>query len=149
MFLSLFTSGAGIHAAGEDRSPFGDFWFTPVGSRSASGQRVSADTALRMSAVWACVGLASRTLASMPFCLSRAKPGGGRQAITKHPLNKLFSVAPNAFQTPFEWREMLQAHLELRGNAYNQILTDRKGTITALLPLHPDAVKIEMIAGGD
>jgi HK97 family phage portal protein len=43
---------------------------------------------------------------------------------------------------------MLQAHLVLRGNAYNQILTDRKGQITELLPMHPDRVKIEQLAAG-
>ena len=143
MFLSLF------NAASSDRSPFGDFWFEPIGGRSSSGMRVSADNALRLSAVWACVRILSETLASMPFCMYRYKPNGGKQFITDHPIARLFNKAPNAFQTPFEWRELLQAHLALRGNAYNQIITDRKGVITALLPLHPDRVKVEMLPGGE
>lgn len=143
MFLSLF------NAASSDRSPFGDFWFEPVGGRSNSGMRVSADSALRMSAVWACVRILSETLASMPFCMYRFKPNGGKEFITDHPIARLFNKAPNAFQTPFEWREMLQAHLALRGNAYNQIVTDRKGVIVALLPIHPDRIKVEMLQGGE
>lgn len=143
MFLSLF------QAAGADRSPFGDFWFEPVSGRSATGMRVSADGAMRLSAVWACVRILSETLASMPFCMYRFKSNGGKQFITDHPIARLFNKAPNAFQTPFEWREMLQSHLVLRGNAFNQIITDRKGVITALLPMHPDRIKIEMLAGGE
>ena len=143
MFLSLFNA-----AAGGDRSVFGDFWFEPIGSRSSTGMRVSADSALRLSAVWACVRILSETLASMPFCMYRNKPNGGKEFITDHPLARLFNKAPNSFQTPFEWREMLQAHLALRGNAYNQIIVDRKGVITALVPMHPDRVKIEMLASG-
>lgn len=142
MFLSLFASGP-------DRSPYGDFWFEPVGSRSATGARVSADSALRLTAVWACVRILSETLASMPFVMYRPLLDGGREIVTDHPIVRLFDKAPNAMQTPFEWREMMQAHLVLRGNAYNQILTDRAGVIVALQPMHPDRVKIEMLAAGE
>lgn len=143
MFLSIF------QAAGQDRSPYGDFWFEPVSGRSATGMRISADAAMRLSAVWACVRILSETLACMPFCMYRNKANGGKEFITGHPIARLFNKAPNDHQTPFEWREMLQAHLVLRGNAYNQIVTDRKGQITSLLPLHPDRVKIEMLGGSD
>ena len=137
-----------IKAAGADRSVFGDFWFTPIGSQSSSGMRVTADAALRLTAVWACVRILSETLASMPFCMYRNKPNGGKEFITDHPVATLFNRAPNSYQTPFEWRELLQAHLALRGNAYCEIITDRKGVILELQPIHPDRVKIEMIAGG-
>lgn len=143
MFMSLF------QAAGADRSPFGNFWFEPVSGRSNTGMRVSADTALRLSAVWACVRILSETLACMPFCMYRFNDDGSKTFITDHPIYRLFNKAPNAWQSPFEWREMLQAHLVLRGNAYCQIITDRKGVIIALEPLHPDRIKIEMLAGGE
>ena len=45
MFLSR------IKAATDDHSPFSDFWFQPVGSRSMSGAVVTADSAMRLSAV--------------------------------------------------------------------------------------------------
>lgn len=143
MFLSLF------QAAGADRSPFGDFWFEPVSGRSNTGMRVSADAALRLTAVWACVRILSETLACMPFAMYRLAADGSKKYVADHPIFKLFNKAPNAFQTPFEWREMLQAHLVLRGNAYNQIVTNGQGVIVALEPIHPDRVKIEMLAGGE
>ncbi len=143
MFMSIFK------AAGEDRSPYGDFWFEPVSGRSNSGMRVSAESALRFSAVWACVRILSETLACMPFCLYRKKANGGREFVFDHPVARLFNKSPNAYQTAFEWREMLQAHLALRGNAYNLIKVGRKGEIVALEPIHPDRVRPEMIGGGD
>ena len=143
MFLSLFNASAGA-----DRSVFGDFWFEPVGNRSSTGMRVTPDAALRLTAVWACVRILSETLASMPFCMYRNKPNGGKEFVTDHPIARLFNKAPNSFQTPFEWRELLQAHLTLRGNAYNRIITDRKGEIVELQPMHPDRTKIERLDSG-
>ncbi|MBC7618298.1 MAG: phage portal protein, partial [Candidatus Saccharibacteria bacterium] len=143
MFLSTFKA-----AAGGDRSVFGDFWFTPIGSQSATGMRVTPDAAMRLTAVWSCVRVLSETLASMPFRLYRNKPNGGKEIITDHPLVKLFCKAPNSFQTPFEWREMLQAHIVLRGNAYCQIITGPGGVIAELQPIHPDRIKVEMLKDG-
>lgn len=141
MFLSLFK------AAGQDRSPFGDFWFEPISGRSATGQRVSADTAMRLSAVWACVRILAETLASMPFVMYRYKANGAKEVIQDHPLVRLFTKSPCDTLTAFEWRELLQTHLVLRGNAYCQIIANTRGEITQLIPIHPDRVKIEMLSG--
>ena len=81
MFLSLFqASGA------SDRSPYGDFWFETLSGRGANGQRVTPDSALRLSAVWACVRILAETLASMPIVMYRCKPDGSKSYITDHPL---------------------------------------------------------------
>lgn len=141
MFLSLFK------AAGQDRSPFGDFWFEPVSGRSATGLRVSAESAMRLSAVWACVRILAETLASMPFVMYRYKANGAKEVILDHPLVRLFTKAPCETMTPFEWRELLQTYLVLRGNAYCQIITNARGEITQLIPIHPDRIKIEMLSG--
>jgi len=77
MFASLFRA-----SSGDDRSVFGDFWFTPIGARSGSGVHVTADSALRHTAVMAAVRLLANTMACLPFCLYRAKPGGGREQVT-------------------------------------------------------------------
>lgn len=131
-----------------DRSPWGDFWFQPVGIRSGAGVRVDADSAMRLSAVYACVRVLAESFAVLPFVLYRPKFGGGSVRITDHWLYRLFARQPNRFQTPFEWREMLQGHLALRGNAFCQIVDDGAGGIAELQPLHPDRVKIEMLDNG-
>ena len=111
--------------------------------------RVSADAALRLAAVYACVRILSETMASLPIVIYRTRPDGGKDRIKDHWLYHRLARTPNRYQNPFEWREMLQGHLTLRGNAYCQILANAKGEITQLLPIHPDRVKLEMLTNGD
>ena len=130
----------------EDRSPWGDFFFSPVGNNTAAGVRVSADSAMTLSAVYASVRLIANHMASLPFCLFSKRADGGKDRNTDHWLYKLIAQRPNKFHTPFEFRRLLYTHLELRGNAYCQIISDVSGRITDLIPLHPDGVTIEEIA---
>lgn len=136
-------------SAGDDRSPYGRFWFEPVGGRSSSGVRVTSDSAMRLAAVYACVVLLSKTKAMLPFTLGRPKPGGGSVPQTDHWLYKLIARRPNQFQDPFMWRQMCMGHFALRGNVYNRIYANRKGEVTDLIPQHPDRVKIEQFPTGD
>ena len=128
-----------------DRSPWGDFWFQPVGA-SVGGAHVTADSAMSVATFYACVRVLSESFAILPFRLYRPKVGGGRQRITDHWLLKLFCRRPNRWQTPFEFREMLQGHLSARGNAFCQIIEDGEGGISELLPLHPDRIKLELVS---
>jgi HK97 family phage portal protein len=145
MFLSLFRSGAARADAMSDRSPWGDFWFQSLGAGTLSGARVSGDSALRLTAVYACVRNVSEDIAQLPFRLYRPKVGGGKTKVTDHWLYRLFALRPNRWQTPFVWRETLLAHLLLRGNAYCQIIANPLGEIVELIPIHPDRVQIELV----
>ena len=131
--------------AESDRSPYGDFWFSPIAARTSSGEAVSADTAMCLSAVFRAVGLVSGHMAMLPLSFYRK---GTRERVS-HPLLRLLNVRPNRWQNAFEWREMLQGHLELRGNAYNEIIANARGEITDLIPRHPDRVKVEVADNGD
>lgn len=131
----------------DDRSPFGDFWFEPVSRHSITGQRVGAEQAMRLAAVYACVGLLAKTFAVMPFQLWEPQ-GAGRRPVTNHWANRLFGRRPNHLQNPFEFRQMLQGHLALRGNAFCEIV-EQRGQIVELLPKHPDRMKPEPIGNGD
>ncbi len=145
MFLSKIRADAV-----DDRSPWGDFWFEPVTVRSSAGVRVSADAALRLSAVYRAVHLLAETMASLPFCLYRQRDDKGRrERITDHWLYRLLAKKPNRWQNAFEWREMMQGHLALRGNGYNRIIANGGGEITELMPIHPDGVKIELLDSGN
>jgi HK97 family phage portal protein len=132
-----------------DRSPWGDFYFEPVSARSISGMRVSADSAMRLAAVYACVRILSETMASLPLVVYRPRKDGGKDRVTDHWLYQLLGKRPNRYQNPFEWREMLQGHLALRGNAFCQILANSRGVITELIPIHPDRVRMELLPSGD
>ena len=148
-FLSFFDRFRGPNASGGDRSPWGDFFFEPVSARTGSGMRVSPDSALRLAAVYACVRVLSESMASLPLVIYQRRADGGKDKVTDHWLHRLLAKRPNRFQNPFEWREMLQGHLALRGNAYNQIITNAKGEVVELMPLHPDRIRLELLPSGE
>jgi HK97 family phage portal protein len=143
MFLSRF--GA---AAGDDRSPWGNFWFEPVSMRTLSGVRVSPDQAMRLTAVYGCVALLAKMMATLPFCLYRTAEDGTKTPDRKHWLYRLFARQPNRWQTPFEFTEMLQGHVVLRGNSYCRIIGNARGEIDELVPIHPDRVSVEILDSG-
>lgn len=152
MFVtSLAAAGGGSGGGdGRDRGPGSDFWFTPMQQRTASGMPVGPKEALALSAVWVCVKVLAESFAVMPFQLFRNRiDGNTRTGDRNHWLYRLFGRRPNRFQNPFEWRLMVQGHLALRGNAFNQINSNSRGEITELLPLHPDRMTVEMVNGGD
>ena len=135
-----------------DRSPFGGFWFEPLGLRTSTGANVTSSTAMMLPGVYACVNVLAKSFALMQFMLYEPQEKDGRTKRTKrvdHWMYRLIRRAPNRFQSPFEWRLMLMGHLALRGNAFCQIVEDGNGKITELLPLHPDRMRVELLASGN
>ncbi len=126
------------------RSPTSDFWYQPIGAVSASGVSVSPSSALRLSVIYACVRILAESVAKLPVRIRR----GAFEVIAAHPLARVLSRRPNRWQTVFEFREMLQAHLSLRSNAYAQIVIDGRGEVESLIPLHPDRVTPEQLDDG-
>lgn len=113
----------------------------------AAGVSVNTETAESISAVYACVAAISETVGSLPLYVYK-RTDKGREKATKHPLYKLLHDAPNDYQTALEFREQLQRHILLRGNAYAEIVRDNAGRPSALLPVHPDRVTILRSAQG-
>lgn len=151
--FSSIVSGVGslladVGGIGGSPAPWDDYWYSPVGSPSVAGMRVTADTVKRLSTVMACVAAKGRALGVMPFLIYIDLPGGGKQIVKSHPNWKLLHTRPNSIQTAFEYYQMLQGHIELRGNAYSEILTSRRGQIGELIPMHPDNVHVEMLQNG-
>ena len=91
---------------------------------SASGKAVNPSSAIRVSAVYACVRVIAETIASLPFHVYESSDNGSRKA-TEHPLYRLIHDEPNREMTSFILRETLMAHLLLYGNAYCQIIRTR------------------------
>ena len=104
--------------------------------------------ALRIAAAYSCVRVISETVASLPLFVYK-RTANGKERATDHPLYPLLHLTPTPTQTSFGWRETLQAHLCLRGNAYVWVrrnLSDR--SIRALTTLHPDYVEVKMLGNG-
>lgn len=108
---------------------------------SKTGQAVTPQTAMRASAVFACVNVIAQTVAQLPLLLYR-RTKNGKELATDHPLFYLLNCKPNSFHNSFNFREMLTAHQALRGNSFAFINRVGNGDIYELLPLHPDTVGV-------
>ena len=130
---------------GNPQDPVLAEWFYK-GLSSTSGQIVNQRTALTVSAVYACVKNISETIAGLPLLLKRLKIEGDppRRRISdavNHPLYSLLVYAPNEWQTPFDFKQILVEHLLLRGNFYARIRYNSRSQIAALDIIHPDSVE--------
>jgi len=116
---------------------------------SVAGIPVGPDTALKISTVYACVGLLSETIASLPLVIYRYMENEmGRERAKNHPLYAVLHDQPNDIQTAFEFVQMMQAHALLRGSGYAKIQAGLRGFADQLIPLHPDNVRKEKLASG-
>lgn len=122
-------------------APDNDFWYRPTaGVASVAGVRVDADTALKLSAAWACVRLISETIATLPLQVYERMGEQGKRPAPDMPLYDLLHDQPNGDQTALEWRQQMTVHALLRGNAYSEKIPGPLGSVSELVPLHPDLV---------
>jgi HK97 family phage portal protein len=112
-----------------------------LGGSTEAGINVTPDTAMQSTAVLSAVRLLSETIAILPLILYRRIDGEGKEKDKQNPLWELLRYRPNAKQTPFEYWKMVVAHVLLRGNSFSFIVSNGRGKITDLIPLHPDRVR--------
>lgn len=117
--------------------------FLRIGGEVAAGVPVTPDTAMRVAAVFGCIRIISGAVATMPLDLKRRVNEKTREDASDHPLYQVITKKPNGWMTPSGFRRMMQAHVLLRGNAYARIVYGSRGDVLALLPLHPDRVRVE------
>ena len=125
-----------------------DWWTDNHWWSGASGLGLGPDSAMRVSAVNACVNLISGVTAGFPLKVMVKLPGGGSRPAPDHPLYDILHDEPNDFQTGFEYRRMKTAHLLLRGNAISEIVPGRRGAVDQMIPIHPDRVWVERTRAG-
>lgn len=115
-----------------------------------SGKAVNAETALKLSAVWACVRLLSESVGAMPINVWRIDRDGKRMLDTNHWLHSLLNNLPNRYQTRNEFFETITANLFLSGNAFvRKDIKPGNGQVTQLIPLSASQTEVELTANGD
>jgi HK97 family phage portal protein len=125
-----------------------DFWYSSLGVKSKAGIRVTADLALRASAVYACVKVLAETMASLPMSVYRVLPNGDREEYNSHPIAELIRYQPNGIQTAVEFWETTVLHSALRGVGYAEIVSGPRGAVDQLKSLHADRVVTELLRDG-
>ncbi len=107
---------------------------------------VTFDSAMQLSAVWACVKLLSETIASLPLTIYK-KTEDGRKVAERHELSVLFSGKVNKYQTKIEFFETVCLNLITAGNAYC-IIQRTGGAVTGLLPIMSSQVEVTLLPDG-
>lgn len=107
---------------------------------SASGVYVSPTSAMRVSAVFACVQRIAGAIASMPLHQYERTPDG-RQRVENAPLWWLLNEQPTPrFSAASMWEGRV-AHMLLRGDGYAFMGRDKAGTVREIVPLPWEAVE--------
>lgn len=103
----------------------------------ATGQIVTVNTAMQISAVWACVRIISGAISTIPLSIIKRNADGSVTPQPGHPLTALIGRAPNASMTAAQFWETLMMAALLRGDGFAEII--RFGSkIVALNYLLPD-----------
>lgn len=106
---------------------FGALTFWPAGGNSRppvnaaasnTGQTVTPESALTLSAVWSCVWLNARTMASLPLDLKRYKADGRAELAIEVPLYEVLRWKPNADMSAFDFWTAMWASEQLWGTGY-------------------------------
>jgi len=113
-----------------------------IGGESTSGETVTPDIALQVSAVYACVRVLAESVGQLPVGVYQKNPDGSKDSLTNSNLYEKLHWQPNDFQTSQEFREMMTAHVALRGNGY-AFANFSGDKLLELLPFHPDNVEVE------
>jgi HK97 family phage portal protein len=106
-----------------------------------SGQPVNESTALGLSALWCGLRTISQDLGCLDPAVYNEDDSGIRTKDKKHKLNRLF-CDPNPEMTGIVFRETLQFHALLWGNAFAEIVRDGAGNPVQLWPIHPQHCQV-------
>lgn len=119
-------------------------WFIDFlgGEESSAGEQVTAETAIRTSTVYACVKIISNHIAMLPCQLYKISKDGKRERDKKHKVSKLIESRPNTYMTPFEFKQIMESHRQLYGNAYAEIEWGKDGYPKNLWILNPLKTRI-------
>lgn len=144
-FISAMLGWFGWGGALGDRT--GKQTGSPTGSLVTGTASLNTDGALQISAVWACVDLLSRTIASLPLFVYEGD-GGARKLARDNVLWQLLHDTPNRRMTPMEFWVAMLLNLILRGNAYARIDRDASGNAIALWPMSADQMTVDVLSDG-
>ncbi|MBR0102444.1 MAG: phage portal protein [Selenomonadaceae bacterium] len=110
--------------------------------KSISGANVDEFSAMRVSAVYACVRILAESVACLPLHVYQ-QDGRNRTLAVDHPLYFLLHDSPNKEMTAYTFKETLMLHLLTSGNTYSQILLGNRGEIRGLYPLQANRMTVK------
>lgn len=113
---------------------------------SVAGIPVTADSALSVATVFACVRALAESTAMLPLILYR-RDGRNKARATDHPLYALLHDAPNDEMTSVQLIEALMTNVVLWGNGCARLVIDNTGQVREMWPLLSRYLTIERADG--
>nr|WP_136252869.1 phage portal protein [Ningiella ruwaisensis] len=110
---------------------------------SDAGEEITSANALQITTVYSCIRVIAESIGMLPSSMMVETQKGKEKAL-EHPVHRLFNVAPNEYMTAQEYKELITAHLMLKGNHYSYI-NRINGRPAELLPMAPDAVSVKLL----
>jgi len=110
---------------------------------------MTAEESLRLSAVWACVTVIAKSLASSHWDVFLEQPNGDRQPRRNTIAYRLLNDRPNPEMSAFGYREAALIQALIYGNFFAEIELTRGGLPAALWPIPPDRSNLERNEAGD
>lgn len=108
----------------------------------AGGTNVTSRTVLRNASVARCVFLISNSIGMLPLHLMRRGDNSGEiSKADDHPLYSVLANKPNAWQSAFVFRRLMQHRVLVHGNAYALVIRSR-GAVRELVPLDPARITV-------
>lgn len=113
-----------------------------------AGVSVSVESAMQVSAVWACVKAIANGCATPALHIYRELPDGRRQLATDAPEYRLLNRRPNEWQTSIEFRRTMTMHAALTGNAL-AVKVMAGNRVLELIPVKPGNFTIDRVSRYD
>ena len=110
--------------------------------QNTTRKRISYQTALANTAVWASVRVVAESIATLP-CHVYKKDNGIRIKDTAHPIYKILHDSPNETTSSINFFESMLTHLLIYGNSFVEIVRDRFGDVASLHILEPQLMTVK------
>lgn len=131
IFRRAAPKNAALPALGNDSA-----WAALLGSNEI----MDSMTALKIGAVFRCVDLISKTMASLPLHMFQSTDGQRKDKAVNHALYNLVYCLPNEYTTAYDFWQMFVANLLLTRGGFAKIVRDGHGQVSALWNIPTSAV---------
>ena len=115
-------------------------------SMSAHGEPVTRDSAMRVSAVYACVRLLCGTIGTLPAHIYQ-RDNGKKEVAKSHPYYKTLHDEPNPMLTSVVFWESVVNHILMEGDHFSLIGRNRNGDMLTLTPMNPARAVVDVKNG--
>ena len=115
-------------------------------SMSAHGEPVTRDSAMKVSAVYACVRLLCGTIGTLPAHIYQ-RDNGKKEVAKSHPYYKTLHDEPNPMLTSVVFWESVVNHILMEGDHFSLIGRNRNGDMLTLTPMNPARAVVDVKNG--